>query len=645
MDINGVKKLMPAYAPEIDPALLARMVAGGLSFDEIAGALNSRLPNHRFVYLIEKSKQFTSVVQSFGQALFSAIEKKDGEELMLLRSRHEQNILALTTRAKKQQIEQAKTNLQTLLENQKSIEIRKTHYEGLTEEGLTTWETAQQVSKHVGTGLKLAESVVHLMAGITYLIPQVGSPFAMKYGGQELGHSGVEFAQWASSMASIADAVSASAGLEAGNQRREQEWRFQVTTATQELVSVSQQVRNGEIAVKLAELDFELHQTSIEQYKELHEFYTTKFTDYKHYTFQVRQLQQLYRMAFNLAQDMAAQAQQAFDFERHAVAVNTGFVKNDNWNNDKLGLLAGERLMLQLMQLEKEFIDTDKRKKEITQHFSMLQLAPDKLLALKTNGECTDFSIPEAAFDLMYPGYYRRIIKSVRISIPCIAGPYTNIGTTLTLAKNEIRATINDSLKVSTFTGCDEIATSNAQNDGGQFDLNFRDERYLPFEGAGAVSSWTLSLPKVVRPFDYNTISDAIFHISYTAEYDGVFKDEVESNLKAALNNISGPGKGMTRIFSLRHDFPNEWHKLNTADNVADLVLELRREHFPYFANVDSIKSIGDKVFTLDEDNLLTEEADNLEIKKKEKMKVTIPSAIAARNLRDLIFFVNYTLT
>jgi hypothetical protein len=28
------------------------------------------------------------------------------------------------------------------------------------------------------------------------------------------------------------------------------------------------------------------------------------------------------------------------------------------------------------------------------------------------------------------------------------------------------------------------IATSNAQNDDGMFELNFRDERYLPFEGA-----------------------------------------------------------------------------------------------------------------------------------------------------------------
>jgi hypothetical protein len=33
------------------------------------------------------------------------------------------------------------------------------------------------------------------------------------------------------------------------------------------------------------------------------------------------------------------------------------------------------------------------------------------------------------------------------------------------------------------------IATSTAQNDAGVFEFNFRDERYMPFEGAGAIST------------------------------------------------------------------------------------------------------------------------------------------------------------
>ena len=42
----------------------------------------------------------------------------------------------------------------------------------------------------------------------------------------------------------------------------------------------------------------------------------------------------------------------------------------------------------------------------------------------------------------------------------------------------------------------------------------------MPFEGAGAISDWTLSLPKTLRGFRLRTISDVILHLDYTAEYD-----------------------------------------------------------------------------------------------------------------------------
>jgi hypothetical protein len=51
------------------------------------------------------------------------------------------------------------------------------------------------------------------------------------------------------------------------------------------------------------------------------------------------------------------------------------------------------------------------------------------------------------------------------------------------------------------------------------FETNLCDERYLPFELSGAVSQWRL--PADVRQFDYNTISDAILHLRYTARDGG----------------------------------------------------------------------------------------------------------------------------
>jgi hypothetical protein len=48
------------------------------------------------------------------------------------------------------------------------------------------------------------------------------------------------------------------------------------------------------------------------------------------------------------------------------------------------------------------------------------------------------------------------------------------------------------------------------------FELDFRDERYLPFEGAGAVNSaWTITLSD---SFDHDTIRDVLLHLSYEAD-------------------------------------------------------------------------------------------------------------------------------
>src|SRR5207237_6801091 len=117
---------------------------------------------------------------------------------------------------------------------------------------------------------------------------------------------------------------------------------------------------------------------------------------------------------------------------------------------------------------------------------------------------------PEVFFDLAYPGHYGRRVKAVRLTMPCVVGPYANVSATLRLVSSAIRATATASLTAVPTRHAVSIATSTGQSDAGVFELSFRDERYLPFEGGGAVSTWELSLPDAFRTFDYGTISDVI---------------------------------------------------------------------------------------------------------------------------------------
>jgi hypothetical protein len=335
-----------------------------------------------------------------------------------------------------------------------------------------------------------------------------------------------------------------------------------------------------------------VHKTTVEQQEEIYELYRDKFSNLGLYTWFSNTLQNRYREAYNSAYAMAKLAEQAYRFERGDDAAE--LIGSGYWDASKAGLLAGERLLIDLQHLERRFIETNYRGLEIDQAFSLTQINPAALIALKETGTCT-FEISEIFFDLFYPGHYRRKIKAVRLTIPCITGPYTNVSATMTLLRSKLRhepRTEDAYLRDVPRTRTVSIATSTAQNDAGVFELNFRDERYMPFEGAGAISEWTLSLPKNFRQFDYQTINDVILHISYTAEEDGNLRRHVEGSNEALEGTIRAflESESLPRVFSLRQEFSNEFNRLLHSEAGTPVHIQISDKHFPIFLQGENLR-------------------------------------------------------
>jgi hypothetical protein len=227
---------------------------------------------------------------------------------------------------------------------------------------------------------------------------------------------------------------------------------------------------------------------------------------------------------------------------------------------------------------------------------SLLLHDPVALMELKQTGTC-EIDLPEAFFDADYPGHYLRRIKTASVTIPAVVGPYTSVNCTLTLLTNKTRVKpivgesymerldTEDDRFVSNFASIQSVATSSGQNDSGLFELNFRDERYLPFEGAGAASRWRFELPRDTNVFDFETISDVVLHLRYTAREGGVMlRKAARETLEAIMadSNILA----QSRLVSLRHEFPAEWARFcSPTDATAlkqDLTVELPMERFPF---------------------------------------------------------------
>jgi hypothetical protein len=574
-DITGATRSPELFAPPIDPRLLVRAFAAGLTLDDVLNAISGDLPPYRFGYLIEQAKAMAAVVQSSGAALLSAIEKKDVEELTRLRTTHQQNLLRLTTTVRDAQLRDAEEGIKLVDQQTQTAQDRVDHYQGLLDGRLSPAEHTQQLSRNLASGLQVTASILDTLAAIVYLVPQLGSPFALKFGGKELGDSGGSWSEVLKNAAAGAEARSAAAGVQATFERRREEWELQRDLADHDLEQLGTQRIVAEIRRDIAKEDVDLHRRSIEQLEEEFTFYADKFSNLGLYTWLSATLQHVHREAYNSAFAMARLAEQAFRFERNEPSAV--FVRPDNWDASHAGLLAGERLAMDLQAMERRFIETNYRSPEIDQSFSLNQVDPAALIALRQMGSCR-FVVGEPFFDLFYPGHYRRRIRSVRLTVPCVTGPYTNVSATLTLQRSWIRVDPAANLTTVPPQRTISIATSTAHNDPGVLEFSFRDERYLPFEGAGAISEWQLELPRVFRQFDYDTINDVILHVSYTAENDGALRDAVEGQLLTTLRNTPS-----TRVFRLRHEFSSAFHRLLHSPANTPVPVEIGDVHFPVF--------------------------------------------------------------
>lgn len=164
--------------------------------------------------------------------------------------------------------------------------------------------------------------------------------------------------------------------------------------------------------------------------------------------------------------------------------------------------------------MELPYHDLNQHEYELVKHVSLLQLNPLVLLQLRTTSRCT-VRLSEALLTWML----RALLSAYQDAWPLPPlhrGALRYCGCTMTLTNNHLRKewnllakkyvrdlTIDDPRFRDEIAAIQSIATSNAQNDHGMIEFNFRDERYLPFEGAGAISFWHIKLNKDLPQFNF----------------------------------------------------------------------------------------------------------------------------------------------
>jgi hypothetical protein len=571
---------------------------------------------YRFLFRIQKALELAAAVREFGSALLSAFEKGDGEYLASVRAEHERELLALGLAVRQDQWRDADWQIQALQQTKDVNQTNLLYYTNLYQNGLINDESQNLSLATNAMQTRTSANIVEAFAESFKIVPDffVGamSTFTQIPIGTKLAGLFETIAKVMQTVAEIQSATAAIDLTQAGWQRRSDEWFHQMRTLPIEIQQIELQILGAQRRRAQALQELNNQQRQFEQSTEVLNFLRDKFTDDKLYLWMQKETSGLYRRMYELALYAARQAERAFNFERGYTTRR--FLPDEIWNTLHEGILAGERLEFALHRMEKAYLDENVREYELTKHFSLRRHFPMEFLRLRTTGSC-EIDIPEWMFDLDYPGHYMRRIKSVTLTIPCVTGPYTGVHCRLTLIssvtrihprlsaslhdcccppepcgcdcgederlRREYEPCPDDPRIVRHYSACEAIATSTAQNDSGLFELNFSDQRYLPFEFMGAVSRWRIELPRENNYFDFDSLSDTIIRMNYTAREGGELLRRAAN--EAARRHL--PGDGWC-FFEVRHEFPDTWQLFRDSArdkrSAEHLKLRFDRKMFPF---------------------------------------------------------------
>jgi Tc toxin complex TcA C-terminal TcB-binding domain len=577
LNIDGVEQALPLFQPPIDPMALVQAASGGGGIEQALAGLTRPVPHYRFNFMLDKAQQLVQKLNELSSDLLTNLEKKDSEALNMLQARHEGLILNLTRDIKKASILEAQYNIDGLKETLHNANIRKINYSRWVDKGLSNLENEQLRLINKTITLHTISYALKLVSAFAYLIPDADfGPFIIGVTQKNPGDFLAKVADVTEATAQVFSSANEAVGVKSQNYRSVQDWQLQKNLAESDIKQINAQIEGAKQQLASAKRDADILEKQIKQNDEISGFYKNKYSNDQLYIWMAGKISGLYFQYYKLALDMAKYAERAFQFERGIKETEVNFIQPAYWDSRHKGLLAGHGLAYDLDRMQKAFIETDARRFEISKQVSMLELDPMQFLKLKANNKC-EFSFTEALFDYDFQGHYNRQIKTITIKFVGAEGEGINATLTQLSHKTVLEAdtkavkyllspkdqpplTIRNDWKASqqialSYTDPDNMYEKN----NGMFELNFSSDRYLPFEGTGAVSDWLLELGGKRGSYDLGLLTDVIIHVKYTALQGGkVFAQAVKGLLKPYPTSV---------IINVAETYADAWKAFMESDS------------------------------------------------------------------------------
>ncbi|MCF7697251.1 hypothetical protein KPG66_14695 [Mycetohabitans sp. B2] len=536
--IDGKALQLPLFAPPLDPkALLARFAAGGTARSGGRLAL-AVVPHYRYSVMYGRALNAVETLIQFGNTLLAMLERRDQAELQERGQAHlwELSEFAIELQRATQAVDA--TNEEALKASQRITRARIRFYEQLIREGVLSEENqADEMRRAAG----IVESTYGIARGTALALDIAPNVFGLANGGSNYSSVPEGIATGVAAVARTMYTSAESLATTASYKRREQEWKLALEQAQLEEEQIDEQLKVLQAQTQATRVQLRHAERAQEQARELMDFLATRFTKASLYQWLASQTSTFYYQAYDAVLSLCLAAEAAWQYEMGDFT--TRFIQPGTWKDAYRGLLVGEGLKLNLIKMDAAYLARNERPLEIVKTVSLKQLlGADWKKSLTDSHKNEDdygritFNLCEKDFDDDYPGLYQRRITRVSVSLPGILGPYENVCATLTQAYNAFLASpdpdgakflrgevqVAPSSVVQNLRASQQVALSTGLDDDGLFIMRFDDERYLPFEGTGAHSSWELAFPNPLRQQALlASLTDVIVRVHYTAKNGG----------------------------------------------------------------------------------------------------------------------------
>ncbi|MHA1067244.1 hypothetical protein ACR9GP_25980, partial [Enterobacter ludwigii] len=526
--LDGMPLNLPLVPQPPAPDPLTSQAASSGSLQTLAARQAVPVPHYRFKVMHDMARGFVMQLSQLGSALQQALERDDAEALGQLQQVQQLALLELGGAMQREQIAMANQQLVALQCSRAASDRRYSHFLGLYQAGISRGEQ-RAMDMLTGAGaLRPAASTAFAVAAGLDTIPNI---YGTSFGGARYGGIAQAVGQGLLMAAEVLQVGAERLLTLEQYRRRSEEWQLQYQQAEQERAGLDAQIAGAEHALAQAKAGLAQQMLQQEQAQATQQLLLQRFGSRRLYQWMGSRLSSLYWQAYDHAAGLCRQAEAACQYELGDFSLR--FIQTGPaWNSRFRGLLAGESLLLDLQRMELAYQQKNERRREIVKSVSLRALSNDAaataanrgaLDRLKQSGKTT-FELTEAMFDADYPRHYLRRIRNVSLSFPALLGPYQEVGAELTQLSNRLFCTAgkdNTGSKLD-LRACQAVALSQGLNDSGLFQLDFSDERYLPFEGTGVTSTWELDFPggaEAGRPARalLDTLDDVIIQVRYSA--------------------------------------------------------------------------------------------------------------------------------